>query len=79
MDCIAQGGPGGRKFGRLHELIRRNLGYLVFQSIKVFKAELSAAQKAVLDIPEIDVRVELTRPQFEALIAEPLAAFAAAP
>ncbi|MXW50671.1 MAG: Hsp70 family protein [Gammaproteobacteria bacterium] len=78
MDCIAQGGPGGRKFGRLHELIRRNLGYLVFQSIKAFKAELSTKPKAVLDIPEIDVQVGLTRPQFEALIAEPLAAFGAA-
>ena len=78
MDCIAQGGSGRRKFGRLHELIRRNLGYLAFQSIKAFKAELSAAPEAVLDIPEIDVRVALTRPQFEALIAEPLAAFAAA-
>ena len=77
MDCIAQGGPGSRKFGRLHELIRRNLGYLVFQSIKAFKAELSVMPKAVLDIPEIDVLVELTRPQFEALITEPLAAFAA--
>lgn len=78
MDCIAQGGPGERKFGRLHELIRRNLGYLAFQSIRAFKAELSVALEAELDIPEIDVRVPLTRGQFEALIAEPLAAFAAA-
>ncbi|HEY5647619.1 MAG TPA: Hsp70 family protein, partial [Pseudomonadales bacterium] len=72
-DCIAQGGPAERKFRRLKELIAQNLSYLVFQAIKDFKAELSAAPEAVLDIPELDVDIRLTRGDFEALIADQLA------
>ncbi len=78
LDCMANGGAGAEKFERLHQLIRRNLGYLVFQAIKGFKAELSEQPAAVLDIPELDVQVRLTRTEFEALIAEPLVTFAAA-
>ena len=73
MDCIEQGGPAVHKFRRLRELIKQNLSYYVFQSIKDFKAELSAKDSAVLDIPEIDVDVRLTRSDFEALIADLLA------
>ena len=72
QSCIEAGGPARHRFRRLRELIQQNLGYLVFQAIKAFKAELSAAEEAVLDIPEIDVDVRLTRPAFEALIAGPL-------
>ena len=71
--CIDQGAPGQRKFRRLRELIQQNLGYVVFQAIREFKAQLSYAQEAVLDIPEIDVEVRLTRCRFEALIADMLA------
>ena len=73
QSCIESGGPARHKFRRLRELIQQNLGYLVFQAIKAFKAELSTASEAVLDIPEIDVDVRMTRPEFERLIAEPLA------
>ncbi len=69
QSCIEAGGPARHRFRRLRELIQQNLGYLVFQAIKAFKAELSASEEAVLDIPEIDVDVRLTRPAFEALIA----------
>ena len=70
QDCIEQGGEARHKFRRLRELIQQNLGYLVFQAIKEFKARLSAQQEAVLDIPEIDVEVCLTRADFEVLIAD---------
>jgi hypothetical chaperone protein len=73
FDCIEQGGRGAVKFKRLRELISQNLSYVVFQSIKDFKAELSYADEAVLDIPELDVDIRMTRSEFEALIADQLA------
>ena len=75
MDCIAQGGPAAHKFRRLRELIQQNLSYTVFQSIKDFKAALSSADEAVLDIPEIDVEIKLTRARFEELIGDLLTQF----
>lgn len=70
---IDAGGPGRVKFRRLRELIQQNLGYVVFQAIRAFKAELSYAHEAVLDIPEIDVEVHCTRQRFEGMIADMLA------
>ncbi len=70
MDCIQQGGPGVHKFRRLRELIKQNYGYLVFQAIKDFKAKLSYSEEAVLDIPEIDVEVRLSRTDFEGMIED---------
>ena len=75
MDCIDRGGPGAHKFRRLRELIQQNLSYTVFQSIKDFKAALSATDEAVLDIPEIDVEIKLTRARFEELIGDLLMQF----
>ena len=72
QDCIDHGGPGRMKFRRLRELIEQNLGYVVFQAIKDFKALLSRVDEAALDIPEIDVDVRLTRTRFEAMIADML-------
>lgn len=82
QDCVANGGPERIKFRRLRELIQQNLGYLVFQAIRDFKARLSylppaangqPAPEVALDIPEIDVDVRLSRPRFEALIGTMLA------
>lgn len=70
LERLAQGGPGSEKFRRLNELIQRNLSYQVFQAIKDFKARLSDEEQAVLDIPELDVAITLTRSEFEALIAD---------
>ena len=70
MDCLEQGGPAALKFRRLRELIKQNYGYLVFQALKDLKARLSDAEEAVLDIPEIDVEVKVSREQFESLIAD---------
>ena len=71
-DCIDHGGTERTKFRRLRELIEQNLGYVVFQAIKEFKARLSHDDEAVLDIPEIDVDVQLSRESFEAMIADML-------
>jgi hypothetical chaperone protein len=73
FDRIEQGGPAAVKFERLRELISQNLSYVVFQAIKDFKAELSTAPEAVLDIPELDVDIPMTRSEFEALIGDQLA------
>ena len=73
IDCIEQGGPGAVKFKRLRELISQNLSYVVFQAIKDFKAELSSTPEAVLDIPELDVDIRMTRAEFETLIGDQLA------
>ena len=70
QDCIEQGGAARLKFRRLRELIQQNYGYVVFQAIKDFKAELSSRDEAVLDIGEIDVEVRLSRREFERLIGD---------
>ena len=75
LDCIAQEGPARFKFRRLRDLIQQNYGYRVFQAIRTLKAELSAQEEAVLDIPEIDVEMRVTRAAFEALIADLLDEF----
>ncbi len=75
LDCIAQGGPARFKFRRLRDLIQQNYSYRVFQAIRAFKAELSGAEEAVLDIPEIDVEMRVTRAEFETLIADLLQEF----
>ena len=72
IDRIEQGGEGVEKFKRLRELITHNLSYVVFQAIKDFKAELSMNPQAVLDIPELDIDLTLTREQFEAMIVDQL-------
>lgn len=72
QDCIGRGGAARVKFRRLRELIQQNLGYVVFQAIKEFKARLSSSEEAALDIPEIDVEIRLTRGSFEELIADML-------
>tara|TARA_A100001037_G_C15119147_1_gene622914 strand:- start:653 stop:2053 length:1401 start_codon:yes stop_codon:yes gene_type:complete len=70
MDCISQGHVQSQKFERLRDLIQQNLGYVIFQEIKNFKAQLSNSAYAELDIPEIDVLVQLTRAEFEELIGD---------
>jgi len=75
LDKIRQGGESATQFERLYELITQNYSYQVFQAIKDCKAELSSSERAVLDIPEIDVEVEVTREQFEAMIGDLLERF----
>jgi hypothetical chaperone protein len=69
MDRMEAGDEAAIKFRRLYELIKQNYSYLAFQCIKEVKASLSEQQTAWLDIPEIDVELEVTRSQFEELIS----------
>ena len=78
LQCIEQGGESVPKFKRLYELIKQNYSYLVFQALKDMKATLSDQDEAVLDIPEIDVTLTLTRGQFEKMISKQLEQFEAA-
>jgi hypothetical chaperone protein len=75
MDMMRKASAASEKFSRLYELITQNYSYQVFQAIRTCKAELSQSDSAVLDIPEIDVMLEITRAEFEDCIAEPLARF----
>lgn len=75
LSCIGQGGAAAQKFERLYTLITSNLSYLVFQSLREVKAALSSSASAVLDIPELDIELTVTRTQFEAIIAVHLAQF----
>lgn len=67
-DCIRRGGPAAEKFERLDDLITHNYSYLVFQQIKLAKAQLSDVSETVLDIPELDVSIPFTRDHFEQLM-----------
>lgn len=75
LQCIEQGGATQQKFKRLYELIKQNYSYLVFQALKDMKAQLSEQDEALLDIPEIDVTLTVTREQFEAMIQKQLQQF----
>jgi hypothetical chaperone protein len=72
LERIEQGGENARKFARLRDLIQLNLSYVVFQMIKDFKAELSSRPEAVLDVPELDLAIRMTRSEFEDLISDQL-------
>jgi hypothetical chaperone protein len=60
------------KFKRLYDLIKQNYSYQVFEAIKDFKAILSVQQSAILDIPQLDIEVELERWEFEVMISDSL-------
>ncbi|MFK7914366.1 MAG: Hsp70 family protein [Pseudomonadales bacterium] len=75
LECMESGQPGARKFRRLRDLIRQNMSYLVFQKIKDLKANLSSADSARLDLPELDIELELSRVEFETMISGLLVRF----
>ena len=72
MERIAAGGPNTIKFERLRDIIKHNLSYLLFTRIRTLKADLSRSKVARLDVPEIDLEIELSRREFEDMISEPL-------
>jgi hypothetical chaperone protein len=72
MERIAAGGPNTIKFERLRDIIKHNLSYLLFTRIRTLKANLSRFEIARLDVPEIDLEIELSRREFEDMISEPL-------
>ena len=69
MQRMAQPDEAADKFKRLYDLIQQNYSYQVFEAIKTFKAELSVRESALLDIPEIDIQLEIERWEFEAMIS----------
>ena len=72
MERIEAGGPNTIKFERLRDIIKHNLSYLLFTRIRTLKADLSRSEVAHLDVPEIDLEIELSRREFEDMISEPL-------
>jgi hypothetical chaperone protein len=72
-EAAACGGEAGVKFTRLKDLINYNYSYQVFSAIKKAKAELSTADSAVIDVPELNLTVALNRSEFDAMIADVLA------
>lgn len=72
IDRLQQGDAAAEKFQRLHDLISYNYGYTVFQAIRTAKAALSEHTTTAIDIPELNLRLPFSRPQFEALLAGPL-------
>jgi hypothetical chaperone protein len=75
FDQMRQGGEGAKPFERLYHLIVQNYGYETFRAIRALKEHLSWQPAGVLDIPELDVHVELTRDDFERMIAEEIGRF----
>ena len=68
LDCVDQGGPAGKKFERLRDLIQYNMSYYLFECIRDMKVKMSSQTEVQLDIPEIDVDLLVTRLQFEEII-----------
>jgi hypothetical chaperone protein len=75
MQRMAEPDAGAEKFKRLYDLIQQNYSYQVFEAIKDFKAQLSIEESALLDIPEIDIQVEIERWEFETMISDLLFEF----
>lgn len=75
MQRMAESDPGAEKFKRLYDLILQNYSYQVFEAIKELKAELSVAESALLDIPEIDIQITVERWEFEMMISDLLFEF----
>ena len=75
MQRIQLSDPAVVKFRRLYDLIKNNYSYLVFQSLKELKATLSDQQHAQLDIPELDIKLTVSRQEFELIIADVLMRF----
>ncbi len=70
MQRMAENDEAAVKFRRLYDLIKQNYSYQVFEAIKLLKAELSVHTSAILDIPELDIEVELERWEFEMMISD---------
>ena len=63
--------PAAEKFERLHDIISWNYGYTCFQAIRIAKAQLSAVEETVIDIPELNISAPFQRRQLD-VILEPV-------
>lgn len=78
QQAIDGGGEDVPAFERLMDYVRQNLGFVVFDAIGQCKIALSEENRAILDIPEIDIAAEVTRSDFEWLIDDLLEQFSEA-
>ncbi len=76
--AIQGGGEDVMAFERLKDYVRQNLGFLVFQAVGDCKIALSRANETMLDIPELDLSMPVTRSEFEWVIDELLESFSEA-
>ena len=67
-ELIAGGGEAAVKFQRLKDLINYNYSYSVFSAIKRAKAELSSRESSIIDIPELNLIIQFTRAQLDAIL-----------
>lgn len=58
---IGDNGAEKEKIARLRDVILHNESYRIFQAIKKAKAELSTLEETVLEIPEINLSIPLSR------------------
>ncbi|MDC2964590.1 Hsp70 family protein, partial [Gammaproteobacteria bacterium] len=72
VERINQGGPSAKKFERLLDLITNNYSYLVFQEIRKAKAAISTDDFCQIDIPELDLIIEISRREFDIIISSML-------
>ena len=69
VERINQGGSGTQKFERLLDLITNNYSYLVFQEIRKAKAAISSSNFSQIDIPELDLTIDISRADLERIMA----------
>jgi hypothetical chaperone protein len=67
-EYISDGGPGVEKIRRLRDVILNNESHDILQSIKEAKANLSEVESTQLEIPEIDLRIPLSRTRLNTII-----------
>ena len=72
VERINQGGPSAKKFERLLDLITNNYSYLVFQEIRKAKAAISDNDFSQIDIPELDLTIDISRADFDGIISSML-------
>ena len=67
-DCMTDNPESSNQLRRLDELITHNYSYVVFQALRKAKAELSSQATATIDIPELDLEIEISRHSFESML-----------
>ena len=72
VERINQGGSGAQKFERLLDLITNNYSYLVFQEIRKAKAAISSSDFSQIDIPELDLTIDISGADLERIMASML-------
>jgi len=66
---LSENDEGRAQLQRLKDIILHNLNYSVFQGIKQAKEKLSTVEETVIDFPDIDLSIPLTRETLNDTIA----------